>query len=132
MNNPKMIKVMYRFLFGVTQEQFQEEVKKDDDQARNMLDQLDDEPIDLLNDRQENDEQDVSPEMNSDMSLQLSKLNFKAKNQASALSIHEPFADKFRQQEVQKLIQVERNEKIMAIFNNLDLDEDEQDFLDSE
>ena len=29
------------------------------------------------------------------MALQFSKLNFKAKNQASTLSIHEPFAQKF-------------------------------------
>lgn len=64
------------------------------------------------------------------MSLELSKLNFKAKNQASGLSIHEPFANRQRQKEIHTNIQKERNDKIMAIFNSLNLDEEEKEFID--
>ena len=41
------------------------------------------------------------------MSLELSKMNFKAKNQKSGLSIQEPFASKFRQREILANIQQE-------------------------
>ena len=47
------------------------------------------------------------------MALQFSKLNFKAKNQASTLSIHEPFAQKFMRDNITQQIEKERNDKIL-------------------
>ncbi len=90
--------VLYHFLFGHSKNKHLREVKKDDEKAKNMLDMIEDEPIELLNQGQ-----DVSPATGGHsikMSYELSKLNFKAKNQASALSIHEPFASKFRKKEI--------------------------------
>lgn len=46
-----MIKTIHQFLFGISKEKFQEEVKKDDEKARKLLDDLEDEPVDLLGDK---------------------------------------------------------------------------------
>lgn len=105
---------------------------EDEDQARNLLDDLSDEPLDLLAD---NDEQDQPPQQSgnpaiSKMTLDFSRLNFKAKNQASTLSIEHPFASKFANQEIHQSIQQDRTDQIMQLFSNLPLDDDEQDFID--
>ena len=59
------------------------------------------------------------------MSLQFSRLNFKAKNQASTLAIHDPYASKFLHKEAFENIEQERNSRIMEIFQNLPLDDNE-------
>jgi hypothetical protein len=66
------------------------------------------------------------------MSLQFSKLNFKAKNQASTLSIHDPFAQGSFKQNIENQIQKERNDHILQLFADLPLDEDEKRFLDND
>lgn len=65
------------------------------------------------------------------MSLQFSKMNFKAKNQASSNSIHDPYIPKFQQRDQIEQIEKERNDRIMQIFNNLPLDDEDLDFLNS-
>ena len=67
------------------------------------------------------------------LSLQLSKLNFRAKNQASSLSIHDPYAAKAltNTENSQQDDLNERQERIMQLFNDAGLDEDEQAFLNS-
>ena len=81
-----------------------------------MLEDLSsDEPLDLLAD---NDEQDQPPLQSSNpaikkMTLDFSLLNFKAKNQASTLSIEHPYASKFANQEIHQSIQQDRTAQIM-------------------
>lgn len=43
-----MIKIMFHFLFGFGRQQYDHQIKQDDDKAKNLLDQIKDEPIDLL------------------------------------------------------------------------------------
>ena len=61
--------------------------------------------------------------------MEINKLNFKAKNQASSLAIHQPFASKYLNQNIEQNIQKERNDRILELFAALPLDEDEQDFI---
>lgn len=65
------------------------------------------------------------------MRLQFSKLNFRAKNQASSNSIHDPYVPNFQQKDRNEQIEKERNDRIMQIFNNLPLDDDDLDFVNS-
>lgn len=96
MTQRNMVIILYIFLFGKSNSQIEKGLKKDEEQAKMLLDHLDDEPLNLLEEFKSNqsEQQDVSPNEHNTMSLELSKLNFKAKNQASGLSIHEPFANR--------------------------------------
>ena len=65
------------------------------------------------------------------MSLQFSKLNFKAKHQASTNQIFDPYVPNFQQRDRIEQIEKEKNDRIMEIFNNLPLDDDELNFVNS-
>jgi len=60
------------------------------------------------------------------MSLEFSRLNFKAKNQASTVSIFNPYASKMENKELHSLIEEEKYNKINELFNNLNIDEEEK------
>jgi len=62
-----------------------------------------------------------------DMSLQFSKLNFQAKNKLSSHAIDFPFAQ--RPKEELAMIEQDRNDRIMQIFNDLPLDEAEYNYV---
>lgn len=50
MNARNMVKTLHQFMFGISKNKFEEKVKNEDQLAKDILDKLDDEPIDLLND----------------------------------------------------------------------------------
>ena len=134
-HSKNMVKCLHQFLFGVSREKFDDSIKKEDDKAKKLLDDIDDEPVDLLRDPEElNDTSFESDgmEKSNKMALELSKLNFKAKNLHTRMNLQLPDSnkDKESKSDMMQNFQQERSDKIMEIFNNLNLDEDEQDFLD--
>ena len=123
--NRKMLLTFFYFLVG----------KDEDAEARIRLAMLDDEDGDLG--------QDVGPmEPNFDgkfggspgkkaslnLSLELSKMNFRAKNQESTFAIHGVAPNTSA---AMMNIEQERTDKIMELFNQLPLDEDEFAFLNA-
>lgn len=70
-----MVKTLHQFMFGLSKNKFEEKVKIDDKKAKDLLDNLEDEEVDLLNEK----EQDPS-QYSSHLSLELSRMNFKSKN----------------------------------------------------
>ena len=117
----KMLLTFFYFLVG----------RDEDAEARMRLAMLDDEVADLG--------QDVGPmepsfdgkagkKASLNLSLELSKMNFRAKNQESTFAIHGVAPDSSA---AMMNIEQERTDKIMELFNQLPLDEDEFAFLNA-
>jgi len=104
---PAMVMAMYKFLFGDAngEEAVRQNMASDDDRVKDAYDQLDDEPEDLLAELRQDvspfqEAVGINPDKQNEVALQFSKLNFKAKNQASTFSIHDPFGSKIKHKEI--------------------------------